>query len=134
MLAVSVVAVIVVAVAGEIRLRHARRERDSLANLVAMSAGEVADAERERDAAVAERDSAIERVKYRPMRERDLERLSKTGCGSCHGAGVLSVGRERRVCACVSKKMAGNLRYGVGPDGWPLQLATREEVEIAGEQ
>lgn len=84
-----------------------------------------------------QRDALMPNAKYIPMGKVEFARLAKTGCKECRGAGT----RVRRdadtgesvdaVCPCVIKRMKGDPKYGVTPDGTPVRIATREEQERA---
>lgn len=82
-----------------------------------------------------ERDAAIRAVRWVPMKDPDLVKLAKTGCGTCHGAGhyqhvdKTNNRRSKAVCPCVFKRMANDPKYGALGDGTPVRLATKAELD-----
>lgn len=66
--------------------------------------------------------------KHIRMTNEELSGLAKTGCTECHGAGYRKRDEVSAVCPCVIKRMRGDPKYGMTPDGDPVRLATRDEV------
>ncbi len=112
----------------------ARHERDTvLGDLAAMRAQRddlkkvLVEASDDRDAAYIERNAAIEAVRWVPLTSAEINRLAKTGCATCFGAGYTDTqhasGVLRKLCDCVQKKMRADRKYGFGDNGTPLRLA-----------
>lgn len=81
------------------------------------------------------RDAAIRAVRYVPLKDPDLEKLAKTGCNVCHGAGhyqhidKTNNLKNKAVCQCVIRRMANDAKYAFLGDGIPARIATQAELD-----
>lgn len=66
--------------------------------------------------------------KFVKMTNEELSGLAKTGCNECFGAGYRKRDAANAVCPCVIKRMRGDPKYGVTPEGDPVRMATKDEV------
>jgi hypothetical protein len=83
-----------------------------------------------------DRDAAILAVRWVPLKDPDLAKLAKTGCGTCHGAGHYqhvdkSNGlKHKAICQCATRRMMNDAKYAFVGDGIPVRIATKEELAV----
>ncbi len=100
----------------------ARIDLAAAQDALAIAINERAEARAECDAALIERNAAIESVQWVPLSSVELGRLAKTGCHTCFGAGYSENASGRAVCVCVAKKMSADRKYGFS-GATPVRLA-----------
>ncbi len=76
-----------------------------------------------------QRDAAVRAVRWVPVKGKELQELSKTGCGNCHGEGVFGVKNNMNVCFCVIKNVSGRAEYSALENGILVRLATQAELD-----